>query len=248
MGAAKEQLMRRVGSRVLAAVMLATSCATASAQTTSDGWDVLMSPYLMGASMSGTTTVRGLEADVDVSASDIFANLQFGAMGMFAAHKGNWGVGGDAIYMALGTTVREINVDFNQGGFAFYGLRRLGSAADVTFGLRVNTLSGELDFKRLGRSVDQSKAWVDPLVGLLLRTPESHRVGLRLYTELGGFGMGSDVTWQVFPVLMFRVTEKTSIDLGYRWLDIDYAAGEGDDGFKYDVLSQGPVLGMTVRF
>ena len=27
--------------------------------------------------------------------------------------------------MALGTTVRNTNVDFNQGAFAFYGLRRL---------------------------------------------------------------------------------------------------------------------------
>jgi hypothetical protein len=47
---------------------------------------------------------------------------------------------------------------------------------------------------------------------------------------------------------MFRVTEKASIYLGYRWLDIDYAAGEGNDLFAYDVLSRGPVLGMTVRF
>ena len=34
------------------------------------------------------------------------------------------------------------NVDFNQGAFAFYGLRRLGSAADLTVGMRVNTRRG----------------------------------------------------------------------------------------------------------
>jgi hypothetical protein len=144
--------------------------------------------------------------------------------------------------------VREINVDFNQGGFAFYGLRRLGASADLTFGMRVNTMKGELDFKRLGRSVEQSKAWVDPLVGLLARTPEKGRLGPRLYSEFGGFGVGSDFTWQVFPTVMFRATERTSIDLGYRWLDIDYKTGEGNERFAYDVLSQGPVLGMTVRF
>ena len=63
------------------------------------------------------------------------------------ARKGRWGFGADAIWMALGTTVRDTNVDFNQGAFAFYGLRELGPAADVTFGLRVNTLQGELTFK-----------------------------------------------------------------------------------------------------
>ena len=231
----------------LSAVLVSTA-APAFAQSAPADWEVVLSPYMMGAAMSGTTTVRGRVADVDVSASDIFSNLQFGVMGMGAARKGNWGVGGDAIYMALGTTVREINVDFNQGGFAFYGLRRLGAAADLTFGMRINTLSGELDFKRLGVSVEQSKAWVDPLVGLLLRTPGTHRLGFRLYTEIGGFGMGSDFTWQAFPVLMFRVTEKASLDLGYRWLDIDSAAGEGNETFAYDVLSQGPVLGMTIKF
>jgi hypothetical protein len=180
---------------------LAAGIAPAAAQPASDDWDVAIAPYLMGAAMSGTTTVRGLEADVDVSASGIFSNLQFGAMGMFAARKGNWGVGGDVIWMALGTTVREISVDFNQGGFVFYGLRRLGAAADLTFGLRVNTLQGELDFKRLGVAVDQSKTWVDPLVGVLLRTTETHRLGFRLYSEIGGFALGSDFAWQVFPVV-----------------------------------------------
>ena len=232
----------------LCAGAIALAAPAAAQSGSSDAWAVNVSPYMMGAAMGGTTTVRGLEADVDVSASDIFSNLQFGVMGMMAARKGNWGVGGDVIYMALGTTVREINVDFNQGGFALYGLRRLGAAADLTFGMRVNTLSGEIDLKRLGVSKDQSKAWVDPLVGLLLRTPEGGRVGFRLYTEVGGFGMGSDFTWQAFPVVMFRVSQKSSIDVGYRWLDIDYKAGEGNDLFAYDVLSQGPVLGMTIRF
>jgi hypothetical protein len=41
------------------------------------------------------------------SESDIFSNLQCGAMGLVVARKGNWGLGADAIWMALGTTVRD---------------------------------------------------------------------------------------------------------------------------------------------
>ena len=70
-------------------------------------------PYLMGAAMSGAATVRGFEVDVDLSASDIFSNLQFGAMGLVVARKGGWGVASDSIWMALGTTVRNTNVDVN---------------------------------------------------------------------------------------------------------------------------------------
>jgi hypothetical protein len=230
-------------------VLVAAVCATPSAaQDASDEWDVVIAPYLMGASMSGATTVRGLEVDVDVSAGDIFDNLQFGAMGMMAARKGNWGFGADLIWMALGTTVQETNVDFNQGAFAFYGLRRLGAGADLTFGLRVNTLQGELDFKRVNRVVEQDKTWVDPIVGLLLRTPGEGRFGVRLYTEVGGFGAGSDFTWQAFPVLQFRLTKAAAMELGYRWMDTDYASGEGNEEFRYDVLSQGPVAGFSFRF
>jgi hypothetical protein len=202
----------------------------------------------MGASMDGTTTVRGREVDVQASASDIFSNLQFGAMGVVVARKGHWGVGSDIIWMALGTTVREINVDFNQGAFAFYGLRSLGPAADVTFGVRINTLQGTLDFKRLGLSVDQSKTWVDPIVGLTLRTPPGRRVMARVYTEIGGFGVGSDFTWQIFPSVGFRLGRVSSIELGYRWLDIDYTSGEGNQQFGWDMLTQGPVVGFGFRF
>ena len=220
----------------------------AAAQAPSDEWEVVVAPYFMGAAMSGTTAVRGREVDVDVSASDIFSNLQFGAMGLVVARKGKWGVGADAIWMALGTTVRETNVDFNQGAFAFYGLRRLSSAADLTFGLRVNTLQGDLEFKTLGVDVSQDKTWVDPLVGLTLRSPADHRVRLKVYTEIGGFGVGSDFTWQVFPTVGFKLNERVSLEVGYRWLDLDYSTGDGNERFGYDVLTQGPVGGLALRF
>ena len=165
--------MKRRTEILALAVLVAGGAATpAVAQGTNDRWEVMVAPYFMGASMSGTTTVRGRELEVDVSASDIFSNLEFGAMGLVTARKGSWGFGGDAIWMALGSTVRNTTVDFNQGAFAFYGLRRLAPAAELTFGLRVNTLQGELDFTTPDVNVQQDKTWVDPIVGLTLRTPQ----------------------------------------------------------------------------
>jgi hypothetical protein len=230
-------------------VLIASGAGTpAGAQAPSDKWDVTVAPYFMGAAMSGTTAVRGREVDVDVSASDIFSNLQFGAMGLVVARKGKWGLGGDAIWMALGSTVRNTNVDFNQGAFAFYGLRRLGAAADLTFGMRVNTLQGKLTFNALGVEASQDKTWVDPLVGLILHSSGEHRVQLKVYTEIGGFGVGSDFTWQIFPTLGFKFTDRFSLEVGYRWLDIDYSTGDGNERFAYDVLAQGPIGGLAFRF
>ena len=228
-------------------VLAAGAWTPASAQASGDKWDVLVAPYLMGASMSGTTTVRGLEADVEVPASDIFSNLQFGAMGFLVAKKGNWGFGADVIWMALGTTVRETNVDFNQGAFAFYGLRSLGSAADLTFGLRVNTLQGDVTFKRIDVSRSQDKTWVDPIVGVILRTPGTHRVQLRTYTEVGGFGAGSDFSWQIFPSLGIKLTDKASFEIGYRWLDIDYTFRRGQRAVRLRHADPGPGRGVRAQ-
>ena len=241
-------MKRYIGLFSVVALAIAGTPAPAAAQPAPDEWNVLVAPYLMGAAMSGTSTVRGVDVDVDLSASDIFSNLQFGAMGIVVARKGVWGFGSDLIWMALGTTVRDTNVDFNQGAFAFYGLRQLSPAADVTFGLRVNTLQGELTFKGPDVTRNQDKTWLDPIAGITLRTPADHRAQLRLYTEVGGFGAGSDFTWQAFPTVSLRLTQKASLDFGYRWLDLDYATGEGNEQFRYDVLTQGPVLGFGFRF
>ena len=105
-----------------------------------------------------------------------------------------------------------------------------------------------LDFKNTDRKVAQHKTWVDPIVGLALRTPGDGRLVARLYSEIGGFGAGSDFSWQLFPVVGVRLTRSAAVEFGYRWLDIDYATGEGNEQFGYDVLTQGPVGGFTLRF
>ena len=240
--------MRKTWLFVVVMLVASGAWTPAGAQQSGDKWNVFVAPYVLGAGMSGTTTLRGDEVNVDLSAGDIFSNLQFGAMGMAVARKGNWGFGTDLIWMALGTTVREVNVDFNQGAFAFYGLRALGPSADVTFGMRVNTLQGKLAFKRLGVNRDQDKTWVNPIVGLSLHSPAGRRVTARLYSEIGGFGAGSDFTWQLFPTVGIGMGKSASLELGYRWLDIKYASGDGSEKFGWDVLTQGPVAGVGFKF
>jgi hypothetical protein len=42
----------------------------------------------------------------------------------------------------------------------------------------------------------------------------------------------------------WHMSERASLQLGYRAIDIDYEK----DGFVYDVLTQGPQAGVTFRF
>jgi hypothetical protein len=251
------RFMRTFVPLALALLFLVIVTTPSAAQAPSDGWHVTMAPYFMGAGMNGTSAVAGQELKVDMSFSDLLDNLQFGAMGLVVARKGNWGFGGDAIWMALGAngvTPGPLAItgaaDMNQGAFAFYGLRRLAPYADLMFGGRVNTLSGSLRFNGPGAgTVDGSKTWFDPIVGLQLRTPANgKRWHAQVYTEIGGFGAGSTFTWQVFPTVGVNITKAVSVEFGYRWLDIDYSSGENLTLFKWDVLTQGPILGFAFRF
>jgi len=55
---------------------------------------------------------------------------------------------------------------------------------------------------------------------------------------------GADVDWDVAAVLGYRFNDRFSAVAGYRALGVDYS----DDGFLFDVVQQGPILGITMHF
>ena len=236
-------------------MLLGISTVSVQAQSSngagSERWEYVVAPYLMFASMDGTSAVRGREVEVDVSPSDIFQNLQFGAMGYFGARKGNWGFGVDALYMALGTTIDTppANVDPGQGAITFMGTRRLHEKVEAVFGARWNFIQGKIEFTGpLNLTVEQTKHWVDPLVGLKFQQKLGERWRFTLEGDIGGFGAGSDFAWHVFPIVEAAVGKRASLAFGYRVLGMDYESGSGNTLFKYDVITSGPVIGMTFRF
>lgn len=239
-----------------AAVLVAGLAGPARAQSpasppSGDGWEFTLAPYLMGASLDGTAVVKGRQADVDVSASDIFDHMDLGVMGMLAARKGDWGLVGDAVYVDLNVASEMPPADFNPsiGLYSIEGVRKLNDFADVTLGVRWNRVKGRIAFKPpIDVEVERTRKWFDPVVGVVLRTPAVSRVHGTLIADVGGFGVGSDVTWQVFPSVGVRLSKHASIEAGWRFLSTDYKTGEGADRFEYDILYQGPVVGFAFRF
>jgi hypothetical protein len=232
-----------------------------AAQAKDDEWEYTVAPYLVLASMDGKMAVRGLEVDVDVPASDIFSNLQMGFNGYFAARKGDWGFGVDVIYMSLGASTDFVNVDPSQAAFTFVAIRRLGPTVDLNFGVRWNVVRGRFEFKDnappalAGLVVEDTKQWVDPVVGVHWKQPLSERWMISLPVNVGGFGISSKIAFDAFPTLQFKVGKNAWIGGGWRFLYMDYETGyeddlpiPGEDPFRYDVLTQGPVIGMAFRF
>ena len=225
----------------------------ASAQTPAphDDWQWTIAPYLWGAAMDGTIVIQGLGAEADFSASEILDNLEFGTMAMLMARKGDWGIYGDAVYVALGVTtdMPPADIDPTLGILTIQAVRRLNDVADLTFGARWNHLEAEIDFKPpISMRVDKAQDWLDPVVGVVLRTPGEHRWHVTLLADVGGFGVGSNLTWQLFPSIGWDMSKRSSFEIGYRLIKTDYDTGSGATRFEYDMLYQGPAAGLRFEF
>jgi hypothetical protein len=114
----------------------------------------------------------------------------------------------------------------------------------------------DVDFKRLGLKVRRSRnfavaggetlEWVDPVGGLRLRHRLASGSDLNLTGGVGGFGAGSDFSWQAvgtygFDVTMFGTTMRSVV--GYRALSVDYSENGKFGKNGIDWIQHGPLLG-----
>jgi hypothetical protein len=238
----------------LVAAIVALAGQQAVAQSSQGGWEYTVAPFLIGAAMDGTVAVKGQDVDLDVPFSDIMANLHFAGMGYFAMKNDQWYLSGQLVYMNLkqsqdvanGTaevTVEETIADV-AGGY------RVSEQATLLVGARLVDLRADLGFDgpQAGRNGKASKTWVDPFVGVAFLAPLSERWWLDLHGDIGGFGVGSDLTWQAWADVGYRASDLVTVFLGFRAFDVDYEDGSGTSLFRYDVLTSGPQFGVAFRF
>lgn len=87
-------------------------------------------------------------------------------------------------------------------------------------------------------------SWVDPMVGVRSRINTDTAFYLTGWGMIGGFGIGSDLNWDVMGGVGYEWTDRFSTVLAYRALGVDYE----DGGFVYDVVQQGVALGAVISF
>jgi hypothetical protein len=237
-------------SRILAA---AAALAAVSAPAKAEGWEFSLTPYFMAPLMDGKAAVGPLDINVSASPSDIFSNLNWGAMGILEANNGRFGFAVDLTYMNLeadGPGGRA-TIDGHQGAYTPMLLARIDKNAEVYVGARINDIGARISTTGpLGndRSAGRNETWVDPLVGIRTNFPLSRTIDLSIMADVGGFGLGSDYAVQAWPSFGLRLGNKSKAVLGYRMIYSSYSTGSGVDRFVYDVLTHGPTLGVQFRF
>jgi len=198
-------------------------------------WKFRFAPYAWLIAIDGDMGVGPFTAPVDISFSDTLDNLDMAYMFLAEAGYGRW----------------TFTADFVYGDFSNVGYRVIqteGYAMDVFVGTRTTDFDATATaFLPLGAQIQRSPGdtWTDPIIGIRGQSELSERFFMRYNVDIGGFGVSSDLVWQAFLGIGYRMTDSASVALGYRGLGVDYTS----DAFSpIDTISHGPVIGFEFRF
>lgn len=247
---------------VAATAGLGAANALAREAKSADAWHYELTPYLWASRMEGNVKAGPLpKTSVDMKFSDILDSLDAGFMAAFEARKGRWGLLFDGIYMKVSDSARvsqagltvngelELKQTMLAGAVAYRamqgdipldlvgGLRYTKIDADARIDASLFALAGTVK-----RAADRD--WTDPYVGLRAIYPVADKWKAVGYVDVGGFGVGSDFTWQGSLGLDYAYSESVTAKLGYRYLKVDY----DKDGFRYDMANDGLYLGVGFLF
>ncbi|MEN9315855.1 MAG: hypothetical protein RIS35_2248 [Pseudomonadota bacterium] len=250
-----------------AAILGIVGTMPASAQGVSTGWKYEVTPYLWTSGIRGDTrTPNTPNSHVDAKFTDVFKEMDFAFMGGLEARNGKWGLLADLMYVklspgatasgtgALGNPVSaSVDLTVKQttlSGAVAYRVSEGPSPVDVIGGLRYTNVDvqADTDFSSVGFSSSMSrggsKGWTDPYLGVRIQHPLSDRWTLTGYADVGGFGAGSDLTWQAAVGANYKISDRMSLKFGYRYLYMDY----DKNGYVYKMTQDGLYAGLGIRF
>ena len=243
--------------------LLLVAAASTRAQDAPDGgWHFLVEPYAMFPNMKGDTGIGNLPpVHVDEDPQDIFDNLQMGAMLFFEARNEKWAFSTDLLYMDLeadiepATLITGGKAGVSQLGWELAAMRRLAPWFELGLGATYNKIDADVDIGVLGiigpnytLSGGLTEEGIDPTIVARATVPFGEKWFFQARANVGGFGIGSDLMWQLQADVGYRPSEKWRFSFGYRVIDIEYDQGHDSGRFVYDIQTFGPVLRLGYSF
>jgi len=134
-------------------------------------------------------------------------------------------------------------------GFRYWN-NSIAASFDATANVNFSNLHIERSF---GIAVARSDVvqWVDPVFGLRLRHRFTPNQEIFVRGDIGGFGLGSQFTWQAVAVYSYAwqfTGYQIAAALGFRALGVNYTSGSGVDALGINQVLYGPIIGASFRF
>lgn len=228
-----------------------------------ENWHFRVTPYIWFAGLEGdVATIPGaVSVPIDISPSDAIKDTEAGLMILFEAKRDKHGVFADFLYTdvqsneelipAIGLTLGSVSkTTIFSLAYQYEIYRQDNGVIDLMVGTRFWDINTELDFGSgigplANREIEHKESWIDPFVGVKGHLPICNS---KFYIEggagLGGFGVNSDLFYEVNGVIGYKWNSAISTAVGYRLFDVDYEEG----GFTYDVRQAGWQIGLTWAF
>ncbi|MDH3731916.1 MAG: hypothetical protein OEU54_00220 [Gemmatimonadota bacterium] len=213
------------------------------AQPAEAQWTFRVSPYVWANGMSGNLRVNdGPLVPVDGSVSD----FDFAPMFVFSGSGPRWGFMSDLAFTP--GTIRAGDSALDIDNFIWTAVVTFDVNASPTSDVRVGLgarlfTTDAMIVGPVGGGEEGSRTWVDPIASL--QGTVGDRVYFNGYGDIGGFGIASDLTYQLYGAIGYQFTTVTSAELGYRVISHDYKDGTT---FAYDIRQHGFLLGISFEF
>jgi hypothetical protein len=224
-------------------------------------WHVDWIPiYLWFSGLHGNIGAQGYVVPVSVSFSQVFSQLNIGLMSVMDVRRKRVGLLTDLVFISVTSDQKNTPIGVAYSGFTanaktffldpevYYRLLDGDRVSvDAVAGARFWRLDNSLDLSAgtlAAATAGQTQSWVDPVLGARFRLNLPKGFFAQLKGDAGGFGVGSQLTWQIYTGLGKEFKQKYSAQLGYRYLNVDYRNG----GFLYDTDMSGLIAGLGIRF
>lgn len=218
-----------------------------------DGWDFRITPYIWFMSIEGETAVAGQNVDVEASFSDILDSLNVALSVNFEANNGTF-------FFVLDGLYSDLELDIEPNSFisasaetqivvfdALVGVN-ISEYFDLYTGARYNSQDITV-IPTMLPSFELGDDWLDYLIGVRAKGPVSDNWAFsgRLDTAFAG---DSRSMWylEVMFHRYFGRNKNMHLDLGFRFLTVDYESGSGLTRFLWDVDQYAPVVGYSWTF
>jgi opacity protein-like surface antigen len=230
-----------------------------AAPASSSAWNIDATFYFWLPGIHGNLNAFGYNLGYKASPGDLLSHAKLGLMGLVGIEHKRFVVIGDLIWTPLEAEktkvfqhpqIADVTAKVKYTPLTF--TTELGYRLVNHERLKIDGLTGFRYWHQentltvtppppSGNDFYVARNWTDPLVGARIQFPLSPKVLATIWGDVGGWGAGSQLDYQIVGALSYKFKPKWAMDVAWRYLFLEYDKNQ----FTSQLAESGIVLGVT---